>query len=230
MHRPLVVALLVALVATPIAAQTVQGRVVARGTHDPRRGAHVALLDDSLHVAGETDADSTLGNFYLDAPRAGRYSLAVYDRFGNPYASAPFQLDSGAVVEREVPCPTLPPMLDSLPVVRHLTAAPPFPPRGVRYPDGERAAGHSGHVRVAFIVNAEGRIVPGSAYVLDATSDAFVRAAMPVEDFARFAPASADGRPARVVTQLTFGFNMAGAPKEPGDVMVTTFLGITTRP
>src|SRR3954469_25707386 len=112
MHRQLVRSLLLLLLATPVAAQTVQGTVVAQGSHEVRRGAHVVLLDDSLHAVRETDTDSILGAFYLDAPRSGQYSLAVYDRLGNPYASASFQLDSGAVVQRNLVCPDLPPMLD----------------------------------------------------------------------------------------------------------------------
>jgi TonB family protein len=224
MQRQIVHAVLFAILAAPVAAQTVQGTVVSPGNNEARRGAHVALLDDSLRVVRETDSDSTLGAFYLDAPRSGRYSLAVYDRLGNPYASAPFQLDSGAVLERQVTYPALPPALDSLPVAPHLRAGPPERRlRGIRYPESERAAGHSGHVRVAFIVTADGLIEPGSLHVIEATNGAFARAASVADDVVRFPPASADGRASRVVTQVTFAFNMAGAPLERGDVVITAF-------
>lgn len=226
MHRQLAHALLFALLASPAGAQMVQGTVVAPGTHEVRRGAHVALLDDSLHVVHETDTDSTFGAFYLDAPRSGRYSLAVYDRLGNQYASARFQLDSGAVLEREVAYPALPPMFDSLPVVLHLKRGPLERLTPVRYPDSMRAAGRSGHVCVAFIVNADGQIAPGSFHVIDATNSAFAHAVTAADDFMRFIPANADGRAPRVVTQLTFGFNVAGAPPEHGDIMITS-LGIS---
>ena len=227
MHRQLAHSLLIALLARPVAAQTVQGTVVTQGSHEARPGAHVALLDDSLYAVREADTDSTLGAFYLDAPRSGRYSLAVYDRLGNPYASAPFQLDSGAVVQRELTFPALPPLLDSLPVVLHLKTLPPeHPTHRLRYPDAERAAGRTGHVRIAFIVNADGLIVPGSLYVTQATNAAFARAFREVDDFVRFVPASVDGRASRAVTQLTVGFNLLGAPPEPGDILITA-LGIT---
>ena len=88
MHRQLAHALLFALFSTSVAAQTVQGTVVAQRSHEPHGGAHVALLDDSLHAVRETDTDSTLGAFYLDAPRSGRYSLAVYERLGAAVTSA----------------------------------------------------------------------------------------------------------------------------------------------
>jgi hypothetical protein len=228
MHRQLAQALLFALLAGPLAAQTVQGTVVTRNSHEAYRGAHVALLDDSLHVVRETDTDSTFGAFYLDAPRSGRYALAVYDRLGNPYASAPFQLDSGAVLERQLNFPTLPPMLDSLPVALDLTARPrEHARRGIEYPDRERTAGRTGHVRAAFIVNADGLIAKGSLYVIEATNSAFARAVREAEDFLRFPPASAEGRAPRVVSQLTFGFNLIGdstdATRERGDVQITAF-------
>lgn len=228
MHRQLAHALLFTLLAGPLVAQTVQGTVITRNSQEGYRGAHVALLDDSMHVVRETDTDSTLGAFYLDAPRSGRYALAVYDRLGNPYASAPFQLDSGAVLERRLTFPALPPMLDSLPVVPSLPVEP-FRPvrRGIEYPDGERTAWRSGHVRAAFIVNSDGLIAPGSVYVIEATNGAFARAVVRgAENLLRFPPASADGRAPRVVSQLTFGFNLigddpTGAPREPGDVQIT---------
>lgn len=222
MFRQLAHALLFALVAAPVAAQTVQGTVVTPVTREVRRSAHVALLDDSLRVVRETDTDSTLGAFYLDAPRGGRYSLAVYDRLGNPYASAPFQLDSGAIIERELALPALPPMLDSLPVVLHLEPRMPKRPiRGIRFPESERAAGRTGQVRVAFIVDADGLIVPNSYYVIEATNMAFARAVAALDRTVRFAPATEDGRAPRIVTQLTVGFNLVGAPPERGDLIIS---------
>jgi hypothetical protein len=78
-------------------------------------------------------------------------------------------------------------------------------------------------VRVACIVNAEGLMEPGSLYVIEATNSAFTRAASAADDFVRFLPASADGPARRVVTQVTFAFNVAGAPLERGAVVITAF-------
>jgi hypothetical protein len=109
----------------------------------------------------------TLVDYPIDAPRPGRFQLAVFDRFGNSYATPLFAADSGATIERQLVLPDLPAIYAGVPLAPkslevQRTPSPAFP----TFPDARREAGQVGSVRVAFIVDAEGTIEPGSFNVI----------------------------------------------------------------
>lgn len=82
-----------ALGTAPLAAQTVQGRVVASGTDDPVPQASVRLLlgerGDSAVATVFTDDE---GRFQLAAPFAGPYRLAARRIGFTPVVTSPFDL------------------------------------------------------------------------------------------------------------------------------------------
>jgi TonB family protein len=212
-------ALSLLLTAPPLAAQLVQGQVVARDGKRPLVGVRIALLDEANRIVREASSDSTGGYFFIDAPRAGRYQLATFDRLGNSFASSLFVVESGATVERQLMLPELPASYDGVPVAptRLHVRGMPVP----RYPDAQRRARHSGTVRVAFIVDAEGSIEPGSVRVISSTHDDFTDAVTRSLERLTFVAASTAPRPQRVIEQLTFAFGLPDAPFPPGDIQVT---------
>lgn len=58
------------------------------------------------------------------------------------------------------------------------------------YPAVERALGMDGYVLFQLVVGRNGRVVPGTVEILQATSTAFMRAAIPLLDSMRFTPAA----------------------------------------
>jgi TonB family protein len=222
MHLLTASALALLLVAPlpPLAAQLVQGQVVAQDGKRPLLGVRVVLLDEGSTVVREARSDSSAGYFFIDVPRPGRYRLASFDRLGNSYASSPFAVDSGATIERQLMLPDLPASFDGVPVAsRHPhVRGMPVP----RYPDSQRSANHTGSVRVAFIVAADGTIEPESIRVIASTHEDFTAAVARSLERLSFEPSSAAApRPPRIIVQLTFAFGLPGAPFPPGDIEVT---------
>src|SRR5688500_14506010 len=75
-------------------AQTAIGQVVSLETKRPLGGVKVALVDDSARVVAVAVTDSALGSFFVDAPRPGRYRVALYTGTGASFVSAPTMLDT----------------------------------------------------------------------------------------------------------------------------------------
>ena len=96
--RPSLLALALAMLAAPAAAQVVTGRVVEQGTEAPMGSAVVALVDSAERRVQATLADSA-GRFTLRAPGAGRYAVRV-ERVGSAtLVSAPQRLAAGDSVD-----------------------------------------------------------------------------------------------------------------------------------
>src|SRR2546423_266609 len=82
------------VVARAGSAQTVRGKVIAKGDGGAVAGAIVALLDSSGHEVVTRLAEDA-GTFQFTAPTAGRYSVRV-ERVGfRSIRSAPFVVQQG---------------------------------------------------------------------------------------------------------------------------------------
>ena len=107
MPSPVVLAALVATVASEASSQTIRGRVLEEDTGFPVSGAMVVLTDPSGGLGARRLTDN-LGEFLLDAPRAGTYTLKA-DRIG--YASVlspPLVLNPGDTVAYDIVVPVEP--------------------------------------------------------------------------------------------------------------------------
>jgi hypothetical protein len=81
----------------PLAAQSVQGRVVATGGETALGGALVQLLDSTGTVVGRA-ASSPSGGFSITAPAAGTYRLVVRQIGQEAWNSGPLELAAGATI------------------------------------------------------------------------------------------------------------------------------------
>jgi TonB family protein len=209
--RSIVLGILASLsVARPLASQVVEGQVVDQAHKQPLPGVRVALLDEGDKLVVETTTDSIGGYFHLDAPRPGKFRLELFDRLGGSYASPLVELDSASLLQRMMVLPSLPATFDGLPVSASLLTVRPHAGRMPRYPDDQRNAGNAGIVRVAFIVDANGDVEPGSAHIVSATNNDFARAVTDVVESFHFTPAAEAPRPARVIEQRDIVFNVDG--------------------
>jgi protein TonB len=77
-----------------------------------------------------------------------------------------------------------------------------------RYPDQLRAAGVTGRVVVRLVVDATGRVEPGSVTVRESSHDLFTQAVRAVLPALQFAPAEAGGRKVRMLVDLPFEFRL----------------------
>ena len=89
-------ACVLALIAVPSAAQTVQGRVLQLPQETPLAAALVVLVDGAGHDVART-ATSATGGFTLTIARPGRYHLAVRQIGWKTWESPPFDLAAGAL-------------------------------------------------------------------------------------------------------------------------------------
>ena len=74
------------------------------------------------------------------------------------------------------------------------------------YPSVLRSAGIIGRVRIGYVIDSLGRVVPRSVVVLYATHPGFVESALATIEDSRYAPGVAEGRPVAVCTVTTVHF------------------------
>lgn len=115
MLRSLALALLLALVGVPAAAQAVRGTLQESGRAAPVAGALVVLLDEAGRARGEVLTDAA-GRFLLRAPAPGRYTLRA-DRIGYGSTTSPaIEIPAGETVETTLSAPSRPVTLQALTV------------------------------------------------------------------------------------------------------------------
>lgn len=227
---PLVLGLVLLATAAPARAQTAIGQVVSASTKRPIGGVRVALVDDSARVVAVATTDSVLGSFFVDAPRAGRYRIALYAATGASFVSAPMMLDSIAGPQAIYTLPEMSDRFAGVKVAAQVTKPAAFlsGSPGPRFPDALKLSRTRGSVAIAVIVDSAGRPQTDSMQVLFSSDPRFTEAVRRALERTRFAPAEVDGVPVAQVAQLTFGFRFAGDSLPGGDV-VTTALGVTRR-
>jgi hypothetical protein len=94
------------LLASPVAAQTVGGRVVDHATHLPARMLTVLVLGDSDRVVARAETDAA-GVFYASLPAGGQVHLRFALDSANTYDSDPIVVGPDAFVQREFVVPLL---------------------------------------------------------------------------------------------------------------------------
>ena len=70
------------------------------------------------------------------------------------------------------------------------------------YPPALRDAGVTGETVLQFVIDADGRVEPGSIEVVSSSDEGFASAARRVAASMRFSPAKAGGRSVRVTTTM----------------------------
>jgi TonB family protein len=83
-------------------------------------------------------------------------------------------------------------------------------PASPRYPDALRSVNVTGEVHVQYIVDAKGRVEPGSIKVLSATHKLFAEAVRVALLSARYRPAEAGGQAVRQLVEQPFVFKLEG--------------------
>lgn len=78
-----------------------------------------------------------------------------------------------------------------------------------KYPPELRQRGMPGEAVISFVVDVDGRVVPGSGRLISATDAAFADAVTRALPCMRFVPAQHQGRRVRQLVQMPFTFNVA---------------------
>jgi hypothetical protein len=220
---------MISLAKAPVHAQTAIGQIVSLGSKQPLGGVRVALVDDSARVVGVAVSDSTLGAFFVDAPRPGRYRIALYTASGASFVSQPMVLDSTPAPQAIYALPDIPRRFAGIPVASQVTKpAEALGGSMARFPDVMKTHQTRGTVAVAFIVDSTGRAETDSMQVLFSTNALFTESVKRALEGTRFVPAERDGVRVPQVAQLTYAFRFDGDPLYPADVVITA-LGITRR-
>lgn len=112
--RPILLFVLVWCCATPLAAQSVRGRIL--GPDGGVIPGAIVVLSDSAGAVRARVLSSAIGSYALRAPGAGRYTIQVL-RIGYPaFRTPPFELASGASLELSPSLPDDPIVLADLSV------------------------------------------------------------------------------------------------------------------
>lgn len=105
--------LLVCIFTSPLSAQAVRGKVVEQGSELPVRGAFITLMDEEGRRQGATMSDS-LGNFFIRASVAGRFTLRT-QRIGHQTTTTPtLELSAGEVLAYRIEAPIAPIVLEEI--------------------------------------------------------------------------------------------------------------------
>ena len=212
--------LLTTMAAVASAQQTIAGLLINERSHAPIGNAHLSLLDDSEHVVARTVSDSARGEFFLDAPKAGRYTVSILVGRGGLSVSPVLQLDSNQVIERTFAVPEFPQaVLDAYLPEDVTKRATMLLPEGtpLRYPDAMRARGRQAVVRVTFVVGTDGRAEMNTFRLLGTVDRPFEEEVRAMVDRLRFTPAERDGTVVPQVYDQTvkFACSVDGRAREP---------------
>ena len=79
----------------------------------------------------------------------------------------------------------------------------------VRYPSDRRQEGTMGQVRVSFVVDADGRVDPSTANLINARQREFTNAVMDAMPAFRFRPLAVSGCAVRAIAEQSFNFYAA---------------------
>jgi hypothetical protein len=103
------------LIAAPLSAQIVRGRVVDLATGGALPGAHVVLVDTSGHD-GASALTSDDGRFAIRAPDGGRYAIRVQRIGYSSTRSDPFELGALETIEQQIAAPSVSVRLEAIAV------------------------------------------------------------------------------------------------------------------
>ncbi len=115
MRRAALALLLAAAVAAPLRAQRIEGRLVSARDSTPVPGALVRLLDEGGACLAQTSSGPD-GSFFLVAPAAGRYVVAVLRIGQHPWRSPATELPAGLVQRQTLYVPEDPIQLEAISV------------------------------------------------------------------------------------------------------------------
>jgi TonB family protein len=200
--RFVVLALGASVLASPVAAQTIAGRVVDRSTHLPARLLTVLVLGDSDRVVARTQTDTT-GVFYASLPAGGEVHLRFALDSTSTFDSSPITVGADAFVQREFVVPILKVYFE-FQVEKQVTTADGSPQP--RYPAALKQANVQGEVLVQFVVDTLGRADMRTFKVLRSTDIGFTFAVRDVLPRMKFNPAELHGAKVRQMVQQPFTF------------------------
>src|SRR5882672_8642000 len=173
------------ILASPVAAQIVGGRVVDHSTHLPAGSLTVLVLGDSDRVVARTETDAA-GVFYVSLPAGGQVHIRFALDSANTYDSDPIAVGAEAFVQREFIVPLLK-FYFEFQVERQVTTAPGSPQP--RYPETLKNANIEGEVLAQFIVDTMGRAEMVTFKVLKSSHAGFTQSVMNVLPTMKFNPA-----------------------------------------
>lgn len=196
------------ILASPVAAQIIGGRVVDHSTHLPAGSLTVLVLGDSDRVVARTETDAA-GVFYVSLPARGQVHIRFALDSANTYDSDPITVGAEAFVQREFIVPLLK-FYFEFQVERQVTTAPGSPQP--RYPETLKNANIEGEVLAQFIVDTMGRAEMVTFKVLKSTHAGFTQSVMNVLPTMKFTPAEYRGVKVRQMVQQPFTFALTGFP------------------
>jgi TonB family protein len=190
-------------------AQTIGGRVLGDSSKRPIPGVRVVLVDSVTRDGLDTAVTDSAGIFYTNAAQSGAMFLRLERRDAVPRFSPTWHLAQDAFQQVTF---LLPEGIERTAYPRREVDQEAAPdPRNTppRYPTALRDRGVIANVRIRFIVDTTGRMIPESFHVVSATAPEFVDAVRAVMDTWRFYPARRAGLLVRELVCMPLVFRLS---------------------
>jgi TonB family protein len=190
-------------------AQTIGGRILGDSSKRPIPGVRVVLVDSATRDGLDSAVTDTAGIFYASATQGGAMFLRLERRDAVPRFSPTWHLAQDAFQQVTF---LLPEGIERTAYAQgHVDQEAAPLPRNTppRYPIALRDRGVIGNVRIRFIVDTTGRMIPESFHVVSATAREFVDGVRAVMDTWRFYPARRAGVLVREVVCMPLVFRLS---------------------
>jgi TonB family protein len=228
----LLVPCFVALASTAVQAQMVGGRVIGDSTRRPIAGVEVRLIDSATKQPVDSARTDSAGIFYTTAPKPGTYSLMLLRERSVPRYSSSWTLATAEAFQQGTF--VLPEGIErvayreaDVDVRVGMAANNPSP----RYPTTLREKKVAGNVRIRFIVDSTGHLLPGTVRVLYSTAPEFAEAVEAVIGTWKFAPAKKNGAAVAQIACMPMTFRLdPGRDTKPLDAQFDEWVAHPTCP
>ncbi|MFL5613117.1 MAG: TonB family protein [Gemmatimonadaceae bacterium] len=189
-------------------AQVIQGRVVDDRRKLPLRNVTVTVIPDTGNASvmlARATTDSA-GEFFVDAPAAGRYRLGLSDADGHTFVAPVFSIAEGQTVQRELVIPSTRTFYLEFEVEHPVAAQEGY--SHPKYPLELRKENLSGEVLTEFVVDTLGRADMKTFRIVRSTHLEFSDAVREWLRTARFTPATIGGHKVPQLVHEPFIFSL----------------------
>jgi TonB family protein len=197
-----------AFVSSTLQAQVIQGRVVDDRGRLPVRNVTVTVIPDTGSasvILARTTTDSA-GEFFIDAPAAGRYRIGLSESDGHTFVAPVFSIADGQTVQRELVIPPTRTFYFEFEVEHPVTAQ--TGNSHPKYPPELRSQNLEGDVLAEFIVDTLGRADMKTFKIIRSTHLDFSDAVRDWLRSAHFSPATLGAKKVPQLVHMPFVFGL----------------------